>query len=198
MVRKVAMYLSAFLPMLFILWVKEILLFIQKIVYKPEVYTWSSLYKNPFLISEIAFMLLIGCYVLLLIKNNKKTATYRITLKKVKNRTTEYYLAYYSLFILALIEFSLSDVIDLVVIAMLLIVLGVVYIKNDLFFINPTINIFQSFIYEIEYDDDRTTFTKLVISRDRLFEGEEIDVDVSEFEFTFVRSKNEDRDETTN
>ena len=30
----------------------------------------------------------------------------------------------------------------------------IVYIKNDLFFINPTINIFRSYIYEIEYEDN--------------------------------------------
>ena len=75
---------------------------------------------------------------------------YTITLKTVKNRSAEYYLAYYSLFILALIEFSLTDPIDLTVLSLLLLVLGIVYIKNDLFFMNPTVNIFQSYIYEVD------------------------------------------------
>ena len=69
---------------------------------------------------------------------------YTITLKTVKNRSAEYYLAYYSLFILALIEFSLTDPIDLTVLSLLLLVLGIVYIKNDLFFMNPTVNIFRA------------------------------------------------------
>lgn len=198
MIRKLIMYLSAFLPMFLIMWVKELLLCIQDILKKPAPRPWGALWCNPYLIVEIIVFALIGCSVFILIKRNIKTATYKIILKTVKNRSAEYYLAYYSLFVLALIEFSLTDLIDLAVLTMLLIVLGIVYIKNDLYFINPTINIFQSYIYEVEYDDNKTVLTKLIISPDKLYEGAEIDVDISEFEFTFLRRKNEERDQTAN
>lgn len=121
-----------------------------------------------------------------MLKRNQRTSVYTITLKTVKNRSAEYYLAYYSLFILALIEFSLTDPIDLTVLSLLLLVLGIVYVKNDLFFMNPTINIFQSYIYEIEYMTNQATISKIIISPVKLSEGNIIDVDVSEFEFTFL------------
>lgn len=191
MLRKLVMYISAFIPMLLIMWIKEVLLGVLNVLEKPWKYTWDSIYLNPYLIAEIAFIILIGCAFFLLLKRNKKTSVYTITLKKVKNRSAEYYLAYYSLFILALIEFSLTDPIDLVVLLLLLIVLGVVYIKNDLFFMNPTINIFQSYIYEVEYDISQTTITKLIISPKKLSEGNIVDIYSSEFEFTFLRRKYE-------
>lgn len=193
MLRKLVMYLSAFLPMFLIMWIKEILLGIRNVYDKPWKYSWESIYFNPYLIGEFIVIFLVGTALYFLLKRNQRTSVYTITLKTVKNRSAEYYLAYYSLFILALIEFSLTDPVDLVVLILLLIVLGIVYIKNDLFFMNPTINIFQSYIYEIEYMRNQTTISKLIIAPIRLSKGDIIDIDVSEFEFTFFRRKHEDR-----
>lgn len=193
MLRKLIMYISAFLPMFLIMWLKEIMLGIRNVVEKPWKYSWDSIYLNPYLIGELVFLAIISIFFVGLLKRNKKTGVYTVFLKTVKNRSAEYYLAYYSLFILALIEFSLTDPIDLVVLALLLLVLGIVYIKNDLFFMNPTINIFQSYIYEVEYETNQATVTKLIISPVKLSEGNIIDIDISEFEFTFLRRKHEKR-----
>ena len=185
------MYISAFLPMFLIMWIKEILIGIQNIIENPETYSLKSIYLNPFLILQLIFIIFVSGCVFWLMKRNKKTGIYTVALIKVKNRSAEYYLAYYSLFILALIEFSLSNLVDLVVLVCLLFVLGIVYIKNDLFFMNPTINIFQSYIYEIEYEINYSIVSKLVISPVKLSEGDFIDIDISEFEFTFLRRKHE-------
>ncbi len=191
MIKKLTMYTSTFLPLFFIMWVKEFLLCICDVLKNPYIYTWKHVYLNPYLITEILIIILIGIFVAFLLKNNKKTASYTVKIKSAKNRSAEYYLAYYSLFILALIEFSLTDPVDLIVLGLLLVILGIVYIKNNLFFMNPTINIFQSYIYEIEYDMQESTITKLIISREKLSEGNIIEINVSEFEFTFLRRKNE-------
>ena len=177
--------------MFFIMWVKEILICVHNIIEKPCKYSWNSIYANPYLIVEIVLIASISYAVFRLIKRNNRTGVYTIVLKTVKNRSAEYYLAYYSLFILALIEFSLTDPIDLITLLLLLTVLGIVYIKNNLFFINPTINIFQSYIYEIEYENDQTSITKLIISPKKLSEGDVIDINISEFEFTFLHRKRE-------
>ncbi len=76
------------------------------------------------------------------------------------NRTAEYYLGYFSLFILELFAFSFTDIIDIVVMSILLLLLGIVYVKNGLFFINPTLNIFRSFIFEVEFSDGNNIRTK--------------------------------------
>lgn len=190
------MYLSAFLPMIIIMWIKEVALCTADILNgKAE---WSSIYQNLYLIIELVVLFALVISFVVLIKRNKRAAVHTITIKAVKNRSAEYYLAYYSLFILALIEFSLTDFIDIIVLALLLLVLGIVYIKNDLFFINPTINIFQSYIYEVEYEDNKSTISKLVISKEKLKEGAIVDIDVSEFEFTFLRRKHEPDNQPTN
>lgn len=191
MIKKLVMYISAFLPMFFILWVKAVLLCVQEVLNTPCEKNWKYVYLNPYLIGEIVFIFLICIAVLWLLNRNNKTAVYRVFLKSVKNRSAEYYLAYYSIFILALIEFSLIDPIDLTVLVLLLLVLGIVYIKNDLYFMNPTINIFRSYIYEVEYETGQTVITKLLISPQKIAEGNIVDIDISEFEFTFLRRKHE-------
>lgn len=195
MFRKLVMYFSAFLPMFSIMWTKEILLIFRNILEKPCEYSWSSIYSNPYLIGEIIVIFLVGLILYCLLKRDQRISVYTITLKSVKNRSAEYYLSYYSLFILALIGFSLTDPIDLIILLLLLIVLGIVYIKNNLFFMNPTVNIFQSYIYEIEYETGQTNtiISKLIISPVKLYEGNIIDIDVSEFEFTFFRRSHEGR-----
>ena len=152
---------------------------------------WADLSPSPLLITELMFMIGIASALFLMIKSNRKVATKKIKIAVVKNRTAEYYLAYYSLFILSLIGFSLIEIRDIIVLILLLTVLGIVYIKNELYFINPTINIFRSFIYEVEYSSGKEKIGKLLISKDKLKTNQIVDIEVSEFEFTFVRRKNE-------
>ena len=44
---------------------------------------------------------------------------------------------------------------------------------------NPTVNIFQSYIYEVEYETHQTTISKLIISPVKLSEGNIIDIDAT-------------------
>lgn len=189
MFRKIILYLSAFLPMLFIMWIREsVVPFIDIWAGKIE---WTDLSPSPLLIAELVLIAGIALALFLLMNNNRKVATKKVKIDVVKNRTAEYYLAYYSLFILSLIGFSLVDIVDIIVLVLLLTVLGIVYIKNELYFINPTINIFRSFIYEVEYTSGKEKIGKLLISKDKLTTGKIVEIEVSEFEFTFVRCSDE-------
>ena len=192
MLRKLIMYISAFLPMFLIMWTKEVLISIKNVIETSQEYDWSVVYCNLYLVGEFAFILGIACSLYYLLKQNRKVGVYTVGIKSIKNKSSEYYLAHYSVFILAVMEFSLVNLVDLIVLGLLLIVLGIVYIKNDLFFMNPTINIFQSYIYEVEYDNGHTTMQKIIISPVKLYEGNKIEIDISEFEFTFLRRKYEE------
>ena len=191
MVKKIILYISTFLPLLGIMWIKECVLFVLDIHSQKAM--WKDLYFNPFLITELLLMISIAIMLSILLKRSKKTATKRIKITAVKNRTAEYYLAYNALFVLSLIGFSLTDITDIVVLSLLFFILGFVYVKNDLYFINPTINIFRSYIYEIEYADGKEMVGKLVIAKEKLKIKEIIEIEVSEFEFTFARRKHEQR-----
>ena len=179
--------------MLFVMWVKELLVMVEMVLTKPEEYSWEDIYTNKYLIAVVVFIVLIAISTGVLLYRNRKVSVYTIQLESVKNKTAEYYLAYYSLFILALMGFSLVSPVDLVILGLLIVILGIVYIKNDLFFINPTINIFKSYIYEVEYKQGEEIISKLIISKEKIDKKDTIELEVSEFEFTFLRKKYESK-----
>ena len=121
-----------------------------------------------------------------LISKNKELSTDLVVVTNVTNRTAEYYLGYFSLFILELFAFSFTDIFDIIVMVILLILLGIVYVKNGLFFINPTMNIFRSYIFETEYNDGRAIRSKLLICKEKIKIGDKLNVDVSNYGFTLV------------
>lgn len=186
--KKPLMYLSAFIPMFIIMWVKEVASIGVKIYNKKA--SWCD-FKNPYLIIELVLIIFLVLAFSFLINNNKKISTKKVKVVSVNNRTGEYYLGYYSLFILSLLGFSLTDFVDILVLILLIATLGIVYVKNELYFMNPTINIFKSYIYEIEYTYKESKERKLIISKEKVNVDEVIDIEISEFEFTFMRKKDE-------
>ncbi len=181
--KKILMYLSAFVPMFIIMFIRDISLLIKDVINNDA--EWKDLI-NPLIIGEVIFIAIVLIAFLYLMKNNKNRTTRQIKIVSLNNRSAEYYLGYYSVFLLSLISFSLFDLVDVITLALLMIVLGIVYIKNGLFFMNPTINIFQSMIYEVETESGDK---KLIISKLKLKHGETIEIDVSDFEFTFMRRR---------
>ncbi len=191
--KKILMYLSAFLPVFTIMWLKEIALIFEQIFYKKS--SWCDL-LNSYLIIEFFIIVILILSFLNLIGNNKKLATKKVKVLTVSNKTGEYYLGYYSLFILSLLGFSFTDIVDILVLSLLIITLGIVYIKNELYFMNPTINIFRSYIYEVEYSYKDQIERKLIISKEKVKINEIIDIEISDFEFTFMRKKQESDNHT--
>lgn len=186
--KKILMYLSAFLPMFFIMWFKEVASICVK-VYEGKS-SWNEL-LNVYLVTEFIVIAVLVLFFAKLMSNNKKLATKKVKVLTVSNRTGEYYLGYYSLFILSLLGFSFTNIVDILVLCLLIVTLGVVYIKNELYFMNPTINIFRSFIYEVEYSYKDQKERRLIISREKVKIDEIIDIELSDFEFTFMRKKHE-------
>ena len=185
MLKKIIMYLSAFLPMFFIMWIKAFIEVLSEIIEKNL--CLCVVFTNWYLIIELLIIIVITIVFGILIRNNKRTAVQTVKIQFVKNRSAEYFLSYYSVFILSLISFSFLDLPDIIVLLLIIFILGIVYIKNDLFFMNPTINIFNSYIYEANYEMHGTVFNKLIISHKKLSDDMIIDIDISEFGFTFLR-----------
>ena len=63
----------------------------------------------------------------------------------------------------------------------------VVYIKNDLYYINPTLNLIRKFIYKVEYYNCKNELvSKIVMANKKIKNGINISIYVSDYEFTFA------------
>lgn len=182
--KKVIMYLSACLPMFWLTLIKDYLNILNDA--KKGEGKYADL-LNTQLFIVLGIVILVSICSIILILGNKKLSKDLVVVTKAKNRTAEYYLEYFSLFVLELLTFSFTDFVDIIVLTLLLLLLGVVYIRNDLFFINPTINIFRSFIYEVEYSDGNKT--KIIICKERIKRGDTLKIDISQYGFSFAQKE---------
>ena len=182
--KKIIMYLSAFLPMFWLILIKDYATILIDAVAGEVPYS-DLLSVQLFIVFGI--VLLITIITIILISGNKNLSNDLVVATKVNNRTAEYYLGYYSLFILELFAFSFTDIVDIIVMSILLLLLGIVYVKNGLFFINPTMNIFRSFIFEVEFSDGNNNRTKILICKEKIKQGDSLNIDISNYGFTLAQ-----------
>ncbi len=76
-----------------------------------------------------------------------------VTIVSCANTTDKHFLGYFSLFVLFALTFDLSMVSMSVVYILILILIGVVYIRNNLYSINPLLNILGYSCYQVVYRD---------------------------------------------
>lgn len=182
--KKIIMYLSAFLPMFWLILIKDYATILKNAIAGEVPYS-DLLSVQLFVV--LGLVLLITIITIILISGNKNLSNDLVVATKVTNRTAEYYLGYFSLFILELFAFSFTDIVDIIVMSILLLLLGIVYVKNGLFFINPTMNIFRSFIFEVEFSDGNNIRTKILICKEKIKQGDSLNIDISNYGFTLAQ-----------
>lgn len=108
---------------------------------------------NTCVMLALIFLFLLGTIGLLcIIKfNNKKYKTIKVLSKK--NITDQHFLNYFSLFVLLALTFDLSKICFVCVFVVIIIFIGIVYIKNNIFYVNPLLNILGYSFYDITYED---------------------------------------------
>ena len=123
---------------------------------------------------------------------NRKSIKVEIVSKK--NITDQHFLGYFSLFVFFAIPLDLSLVSAYCVYVLVLIMIGVVYINNSLFYINPLLNILGYNFYDIcykEYGSDEIKNSKIFFRGDLLIENKTYWVKLKNQHFCFVDKKKE-------
>jgi hypothetical protein len=177
--------------MLIVMWVKEVIMLVIQNVEKLQCgghFVWR-MFINAYLLTELGIICIVTFSLCFLLRANKKASTKKIQVVKVENQFANYYLGYYSLFVLALIGFSLVSVVDIVSLCLLMTILGIVYIKNGMYYMNPTVNLMRSFIYEIEYKEGNKPINKIIIAKEKIYVDDIINIYSSEFDFTLMKEK---------
>ena len=178
--KNIMLFLSAFIPMYFLIWVKLVMELIN-----------DNLHFN--VLNTIVFVALIVVIVLGLIGLkleifNKKEKSQKVIIMEWNNITDRHFLGYFSLFVLFAITFDLSKVSMVVVFVLILCMIGVVYVKNKLFYINPFLNILGFNFYKISYkvENDEQVLQTHIFYRGNLKENKFYWVKIKDENFSFV------------
>ena len=101
---------------------------------------------------------IVGVYYLIKYEDKK---TRQIKILSCKNTTDQHFLGYFSLFVLFALTFDLSKVSMSIIFVIILILIGIVYVRNRLFGINPLLNIIGYSCYDVEFLDESANEQKM-------------------------------------
>ncbi len=145
--KKIGLYLSSFSPLFALLIVKELIEILNQ--------NWSFNFLNTSMLLFLFVLLIIGVGSLFItisqMRSNRGTKIIKVISKT--NVTDEHFLGYFSLFVLFAVSFEIEMYSMALIFFLVLTLIGIVYIKNDMYYINPLINLFGYSFYDIEYKD---------------------------------------------
>lgn len=151
-IKNVLLYFSAFIPMYFLIVVKFIFgMLSQTIPVKPLTVFTLILYS---------VLIIIGILGLLwnILWNKEKAVT--INIQSSQNITDQHFLGYFSLFVLFALSFELTKLSMFIVSLVIIIFIGIVYINNEMYYINPFLNLLGYNFYNITYLQEGQTESK--------------------------------------
>lgn len=110
--------------------------------------------------------------------------------KKIKNKTYEH-LTFLTTYIIPLICFDLSKLRYTVVLLLLLIVIGIIYVKTDIYYANPTLAILGYHLYEadVELRDEKVHEACILITRNKINLNSKLEYLQIDDDIFFVKEK---------
>lgn len=151
-IKNILLYISAFIPMYFLILVKVIIDIIN------DNMSWNIL--NTTNIATLVFLIVLGVIGLISNIHFNKEVPKEIVILKKQNITDKHFLGYFSLFVFFAIPLDLSYISGYVVYVLIIIMIGIVYINNSLYYINPFLNMLGYNFYDITYQECGSTKTK--------------------------------------
>jgi len=142
---KIILFISAFVPMY--------LLFLINLIVELCNKNLSFNITNTIVLIVLIILFLIGTIGLFVVINSKDNTKEEIVVLSKKNLTDQHFLNYFSLFVLLALTFDLSKICFVCVFVVIVIFIGIVYIKNNIYYVNPLLNILGYSFYDITYVD---------------------------------------------
>lgn len=178
--KNILLYLSAFIPMYILILVKQTI--------EMLIGNIKTNWLNVLVLVLLVLVILLGLLGLKLEIFNNQEKCKKVKVLSKQNTTDQHFLGYFSLFVLFSITFDLSKVSMLVVFIFIIAMIGVVYVKNKLFYINPFLNIMGYNFYDITYKEENKAEEKMsrLFYRGELVVGRKYCVKIKDDNFSFV------------
>lgn len=171
---KIILFISAFVPM-YILF--EVNLIVELINGNLNLNT-----TNTCVLIVLTGLILLGIIGLMFVINMNEKVVDNITVLTKKNLTDQHFLNYFSLFVLLALTFDLSKICFICVFIIILIFIGIVYIKNNIFYVNPLLNILGYSFYDISYKNSNGEISEI-----RIFHKGKIILNDKKYKLTFTK-----------
>lgn len=171
MLRKIVLFISSYIPLYILMVLKNIL---ERCTNKGRFLNLGYKIKNIALFDEINDWAIVVLSVLtifsLLYLKNKIRNTYGevyYKINKVSDETSNNYFNYISVYLLSCLGLSLNNIVDVFIFVFLMILVGYIYITNDMIYLNPTLNMMKYNVYSVELvaEATDTVVSSIVIAK---------------------------------
>lgn len=173
--KDLLLFFSAFMPMYVLILVKLIV----DIIFNNK--SWNVL--NTINVVTLALLIIFGIWGIVWNVYKSNFNSQEIVIVSITNITDRHFLGYFSLFVLFALQLDLTYVSGYVTYVLILIFIGVVYIKNSLYYINPLLNLLGYSFYDITYK----IYNKDNLTNSRIFAKKTLELNKK----YLVRIKNE-------
>ena len=180
--KNLFLYFSAFIPLFVLLAIKLLVDIIN------ENLTFNFL--NTFNLALL--FLLVGLGIVGIFWNTRfsKKSIFKIKVQSAKEISDQYFLQYFSLFVLFAVPLDISYFNEFCVYVVILIFIGIVYINCGLYYINPTLNILGYRFFDTTYiNDDGSTSSAKIFCKEKIQANQTYVVQIKNEHFAFI-SKN--------
>lgn len=141
--KDLLLYISSFVPMYFLIFIRLIVEIIND--------NLSFNILNTLNFVTLLILILSGCFGLVWNVKYSTLKEMEIEITFQQNITERHFLGYFSLFVFFAIPLDLSYVSVYCVYILVLVMIGIVYINNSLYYINPLLNLLGYNFYDVEY-----------------------------------------------
>lgn len=173
---------SAFMPLFLLLLVKLVVDIINQ--------NLTMNFLNTFNIIFLVILIFLGIIGLLWNTKFAKQKTQKIKIVETKEITDQYFLQYFSLFVLFAVPLDLSYFNEFFVYVIVLIFISIVYLNCGLFYINPTLNILGYHFYDTTFlDKNGQKQTAKIFSKKQLSAGQNCTIKIKNKNFAFATKK---------
>lgn len=151
--RKIGLFLSSFLPLFLLIIIKELIEILNE--------NWSFNFLNTSILITLSLFVVYGLIsVKNFFKELKNTSSHLVTIISKMNTTDQHFLGYFSLFVLFAVSFEIEMYSMALIFFTVLTFIGIVYIRNDMYYINPLLNILGYSFYNVEYETEQGELMK--------------------------------------
>ena len=185
--NKLFLYLSSYVPLYLILIIKNTILKIENMNCSIK----NIQYFNSLDDFVLIILMLLTIVSLVCIKKSlrdiEKYQSNKYKIVRINNALSNNILNYISIYILTFIDFNLNSYSNIATLVFIIILLGIISIKYDDLYINPTLLLWNYKIYNVNIEKNGVEIEKIILIKGNLYKNININIYESNKQYTFAK-----------
>ena len=184
--NKVLLYLSSYVPLYLILIIKNAILKLEEIKWNIKGIKYFNTLDDYILVLLTILTIISLLYIHKSLLGIKKYQKNRYKTIRINNATNDSILNYISIYILTFIDFNLNSISNIITLIFIMFLLGIISIRYDDLYINPTLLFWNYKIYNITINRKGKEIDKIILLKGNIYNNIELDIYESNKQYTFA------------